>query len=103
MVAGTLARYYAKQAVRTQLRREKIKIAEIAPRDLRARTETYLDEHLPELLEQAQRTIAASPVLQKMVARRRCPQLSTNGQRGSGCATRPSGVHNLSPQRTTTC
>jgi hypothetical protein len=69
VVAGTLARYYAKQAVKAQLRREKIKITEIAPREINARTEAYLAEHAAELLAKAEQTIAASPVLQKMVAR----------------------------------
>jgi hypothetical protein len=68
MVAGTLARYYAAKAVRAQLRSHKIKIAEVDASALRRMADAYLAEHLAELLEQAERTIAASPVLQRMVA-----------------------------------
>ena len=68
MVAGTLARYYAAQAVKQQLRSHKIKLAEIDAGAVRRMVDGYLADHLAELLEQAGRTIAASPVLQRMVA-----------------------------------
>jgi hypothetical protein len=54
--------------VRAQLQQEKIKIAEVNAGDIRRMADAYLTEHLSELLAQAERTIAASPVLQRMVA-----------------------------------
>jgi hypothetical protein len=68
MVASTLARYYADKAVRAQLLSHKIKIAEVDASALRRMADSYLAEHLAELLTQAERTIAASPALQRMVA-----------------------------------
>jgi len=65
-VASILARYHAEKAVRAQLRRDKIKLAEV--NDLQRRAAAYLAEHRAELLAQAERTIAGSAVLQRMVA-----------------------------------
>jgi hypothetical protein len=66
-VAAILARYHAEKAVHAQLRRDKIKLAEVA--DLQRRAATYLAEDREELLALAELTIAASPTLQHMVAR----------------------------------
>jgi hypothetical protein len=68
MIALILARYYATKAVKAQLASQKIKLAEVDARDVRRMADAYLAEHLAELLAQAERTIAASPSLQRMVA-----------------------------------
>jgi hypothetical protein len=68
MVAGTLARYYAAKAVLAQLLSHKIKLAEVDAGAIRRMADVYLAEHRAELMEQAERTIAASPALQRMVA-----------------------------------
>jgi hypothetical protein len=65
-IGSILARHHAEEAVYARLRREKIKPAEVA--DLQRMAAAYLAEHRAELLEQAERTIGASPVLQRMVA-----------------------------------
>jgi len=63
MVAATLARYYAAKAVRDDLASRKIKIAEVDAGAIRRMADAYLVEHQAELLAQAERTIAARPVL----------------------------------------
>jgi Resolvase, N terminal domain len=66
-VASILARYHAEKAVHARLRREKIKPAEGV--DIQRMAAAYLAEHRAQLLERAERTIAASAVLQRMVRR----------------------------------
>jgi len=68
MVAGTLARYYAAKAVRAHLASHKIKLMEVDAGAIRRMADAYLADHLAELLTQAERTIAARPALQRMVA-----------------------------------
>jgi hypothetical protein len=68
MFAGTLARFYAAKAVKADLASHKIKIAETDAGAVRRMANAYLAEHQAELLAQAERTIAASPVLQRMIA-----------------------------------
>ena len=68
MIASTLARYYAKQAVKADLASHKINIAEVDGGHIRSAADVYLAEHRAELLGQAERTIAASPKLQRMIA-----------------------------------
>ena len=99
MVAGTLARYYAAKAVRAQLRSHKIKIAEVNAGDIRRMADAYLTEHLSELLAQAERTIAASPVLQAWwLYRKRPSNIERNCQRDQ-CAL----VAQTSIQQTVHC
>jgi hypothetical protein len=89
-IESIFARYHAEKAVRARLRSEKIKPAEVE--DIQRMASAYLAEHRAELLEQAERTIAGSAVLQRMVAVQKTSlQGRTKSPAGSMGAARADG------------
>ena len=89
-IASILARYHAEKAVHAQLRRDKVRLVEI--NDLQRRVSAYLAEHTAELLEQAEQTIAASPKLQRMVARQSVRNDPRNRTLPSGLARQQQAI-----------
>ena len=49
----TLARYYAKQAVKAEWQRQGIKLAHVEPSELSRAANVYLSQHREELIERA--------------------------------------------------
>jgi hypothetical protein len=66
--AMILARYYAKQAVKADWRKQGLKPQYIEPYELAKAAKSYLSEH-PELIEQAAETVRNHPKLRTLAER----------------------------------
>ena len=67
--AMTLARFYARKAVKAQLQREGLRPQWAETRVIDARARDYLAEHRAELIAQATAFIATNPTLSRMARR----------------------------------